>query len=108
MKKIFGAAAFLAAALAASAASANDYRVTIVNKTGLTMKHFYASVTSTNAWEEDILGKDELDDGESVDVEIDDGSDKCHYDFKAVFENGASLERADIDVCKTTSFTYTR
>jgi hypothetical protein len=108
MNKTFGAAAFLAAALVTSTASANDYRVTIVNKTGMAMKHFYASVTSTNAWEEDILGKDVLEDGESVEVEIDDGSEKCHYDFKAVFENGASLERADIDVCKTESFTYTR
>mgnify|MGYP001765670111 CR=1 FL=1 len=108
MKRVLGLAAFLAIALGTTTASANDYRVMIVNKTGMAMRHFYASVTSTNAWEEDILGKDVLEDGESVEVEIDDGSDKCHYDFKAVFENGASLERADIDVCKVTSFTYTR
>ena len=107
MNKTFGAAAFLAAALAASTASANDHRVEIINNTGMAMKHFYASVTSTSAWEEDILGKEVLEDGESVEVDINDGSDKCLYDFKAVFENGASLERAGIDVCKTESFTYT-
>lgn len=94
--------------LAAAPALAADHRVEIVNKTGLAMKHFYASVTTTKSWEEDILGRDVLDDGESVEVDIDDGSGKCHFDFKAVFENGASLEKADIDVCTVTTFTYSR
>lgn len=99
---------FAAGMMAAAPAFAKDYHVDIVNKTGLSMKHFYASVTSANDWEEDILGRDILEDGETFTAEINDGSGKCHYDFKAVFENGASLERADINVCEVSTFTYSR
>jgi hypothetical protein len=92
----------------ASPALANDYHVEIINKTGLAMKHFYASVTSTDSWEEDILGRDILEDGESFEANINDGSGKCRYDFKAVFENGASLVRGNVNVCEVSSFTYNR
>lgn len=89
-------------------ASAADHRVDIVNKTGMPLKHFYASVTSTDDWEEDILGRDVLDDGESFEADINDGSGKCKYDFKAVFANGQSLIQKNIDVCTVTTYTYTR
>lgn len=89
-------------------ASANDYHVEIVNKTGMALKHFYASVTSTDEWEEDILGRDILEDGESFTADIDDGSGKCLYDFKGVFENGQFLVQKKIDVCTVHTYTYTR
>ena len=78
-------------------ATAADHRVDIINKTGMSLKHFYASVTSTESWEEDILGRDVLDDGESFEADINDGRDKCKYDFKAVFENGQSVFQRNID-----------
>lgn len=102
-------AAAAAALLAlATPASANDYQVEIVNKTGMALKHFYASVTATDDWEEDILGRDVLDDGDSFVANIDDGSGKCMYDFKGVFENGQFLVHKNIDVCSVHTYTYSR
>lgn len=95
----------LATTLALPAMAANR-RVDIVNKTGMSMKHFYASTSGNNDWEEDILGKDMLEDGESFEANIDDGTGKCKYDFKAVFDNGASLVRNGINVCQISTFTY--
>ncbi len=89
-------------------AAAADRHVEIINKTGMNLKHFYASVMSADSWEEDILGQDILEDGETFDADIDDGSGKCKYDFKGVFENGESLIQRGIDVCKTSTYTYTR
>lgn len=109
---MIGRTSLLAAVVATFAlvapASANDYHVEIVNKTGMALKHFYASVTSTDKWEEDILGRDVLEDGESFTAEIDDGSGKCMYDFKGVFENGQFLVQQNIDVCNVHTYTYTR
>lgn len=99
------AAAFLLAPVSAFAA---DRVVEIVNKTGRTMIEFYASVTSTNSWEEDILGDDTLDDDDSVDINIDDGSGKCIYDFRAVFEGGSEAVKRGVNVCEIATFTFTR
>ena len=109
MNRTIGMVAALAAALALiGPAAASDHHVTIVNKTGMALKHFYASVTSTDDWEEDVLGKEILEDGETFDVDIDDGSGKCMYDFKGVFENGQFLVQKNIDVCTVHTYTYTR
>ncbi len=87
-------------------ARAADRHVDIVNKTGMTMTKFYASNTGANSWQEDILGRDTLDDGDTIAINIDDGTGACKFDFKAVFENGHDLVRRSIDVCELSSFTY--
>jgi opacity protein-like surface antigen len=108
--KLFATLSTLAVATALSVATAQaaDHRVDIINKTGQTLTHFYASTSDTDDWEEDILGRDTLDNGETVEVDIDDGTGKCVFDFKAVFEGGQSLVKKGINVCKVSSFTYTK
>ena len=102
------AACGLLALAALAPAAAADRRVDIVNSTGLTMTEFYAPNTGTNDWEEDILGQDVLENGDTVEVNIDDGSGKCVFDFKAVFESGQELVRNRINVCQISTFTYRR
>ncbi|NEU13972.1 hypothetical protein G3T14_17820 [Methylobacterium sp. BTF04] len=108
MSKFTTAAVFATALIAAMAtgASAANRHVDIVNKTGMTLKHFYASTSGTDDWEEDILGRDVIEDGDTFDINLDDGTGKCKYDFKAVFENGSSLIRNNINVCQISTFTY--
>lgn len=103
---IAAVAAFAGLAVAGTA-SAADRHVEIINHTKHTISHFYASNTGSNDWEEDILGKDELAPGESVSVDIDDGTGKCKFDFKAVFDDGDSLEKSNINVCEIESYEYT-
>ncbi len=110
-----GAIMALALGLAATPAIAGvqsnddlDRRVRIINDTGQTIMYFYASRQGVDSWEEDMLGADILDDGESVSANIDDGSRACRYDFKAVFDDGQSLERYNINVCEISTYTYTR
>ena len=87
-------------------ACAADRNVDILNQTGQTMMQFYASVTKSNSWEENILGNDSLDDGDTQSVNIDDGSGKCVFDFKAVFKSGASAEKRGVNVCEISTFTF--
>jgi len=90
-----------------SSASAEDRRVRIINETTHTIVRFYASNVGENSWEEDILGQAVLRPGQSVTINVDDGTGYCKYDFKAVFDDGDSLVRSSIDVCKISSYRYT-
>jgi hypothetical protein len=87
-------------------AVAQDRRVYIVNRTGQTMMNFYASRTSTDSWEEDILGDSVLRNGERVRVNIDDGTGACAFDFKAVLRDGRKIERYNINVCTTSEYVF--
>lgn len=100
----------LAAALIVSlgsAASAENREVTVTNASSAAMIEFFASNTGTNNWEEDILGVDVLAVGEAIDVNIDDGSGSCVFDFKATFEDGSSAVMGDVDVCEISQFDFT-
>lgn len=87
-------------------AMAADRRVTITNSTSTTMKMFFASNVDTKKWEEDILGDRVLRPGESIDVDIDDGTDHCAYDFRALFDSGSEIVKNDVNVCKIGQFYF--
>ncbi|WP_417231519.1 hypothetical protein [Brevundimonas sp.] len=115
MFNTFARRAFITAAVAAVAVGTmgfqsndnNNRRVRIINQTGVTMTHFYASNSGQNDWQEDILGRDVLRHNASVMVNIDDGSGACIYDFKARFADGDELERYRINVCQISEYRYT-
>lgn len=83
-------------------------RVRIHNNTGWTMLRFYASDSRVTSWEEDMLGRGTLAAGNSMMMNIDDGSGACLYDFKAEFTNGQVLTRFNVNVCQIADYYYTR
>ena len=44
--------------------------------------------------------------GSSVDINFNDESGYCKFDFKAVFEDGDELVRQNVNVCEVATFTY--
>lgn len=104
----------LASALAALATSvslpafAGKYDVRIVNKTDFVITEFYASRSSTNDWEEDMLDSDVMGSGEALTVRLDDGSQACKFDFRAVFDDGDVVERHNINICEIEQFYFTQ
>ena len=97
--------ATLGASVAAPALALERY-VRIYNNTSYTMTEFYGSNKGTDSWEEDIFGNQVLPAGASVDVNFDDGSGYCVFDFKAVFSNGAELTDYDLNICELDNFYY--
>lgn len=85
--------------------SSYNKHVMLVNDSYKTVREFYGSNAGSDSWEEDILGSDELSPGQSVDVNFEDGSGYCSFDFKAVFTDGTSTVESGIDVCSTTTVT---
>lgn len=100
------ASAILAACFATSALADTNKKVKIINETRHKMVQFHASRVGTNSWEEDILGQDVLDVGNSVTVNF--GTDDyCLYDFLGVFDDGDKVEKRRINVCEISSFRFT-
>lgn len=86
-------------------AQALDRRVQVVNNTSFTIMRFQASNKGSESWEEDILGVRILSPGDTIIMNIDDGSGYCVYDFRATFDDGDAVERRGINVCKVSTFT---
>ena len=91
--------------LAPDTASAQDRRVRIINAGNVTVNSFYASNTNRQSWEEDILGDSVLAPGQSVMVNINDGTGACMFDFRAVLANGRKVESYGMNVCQISSWT---
>lgn len=107
MKKLSVAFTLAILALGVVQASALDRRVRINNRSSYDIVEFYASNTGSRSWEEDILGRNILPAGNSVVINIDDGSGYCKYDFLAVFEDGEEVVSADNNVCELSDFSFT-
>jgi hypothetical protein len=102
----FAALAGLFFLATAAPSQAENRNVRIINETGATMVEFYASNVGADTWEEDILGYDVLGAGDSIMMNIDDGTGYCLYDFKAVFSDGDVVTDEDIDVCEIASYRF--
>ena len=107
-RPLFAAALlFGATAVPAQAADRQDRRIRLINASSETIQEFHASNTGRTRWEEDILGRRVLRPGDSVIINLDDGSGYCRFDFKTVMESGKSLVKRNIDICKLETYRIT-
>lgn len=100
-------ASVVASMLAVGSVSAANRMLTVVNKSTTAMVAFYASNVGTNDWEEDILGQDVLLAGQSVRINMDDGTGYCRFDLKAEFDDGSEAIQENVNVCEVGTFTFT-
>ena len=91
-----------------TSAGAYDRHVVIINQTSYDMVGFYASNVDRNRWGKNVLWYNNispLQPRQILNVDVDDGTGHCIYDFKAAFENGSAAVRRRLDVCHTNSWT---
>lgn len=89
----------------ASQAMAENRVVTFQNHTDEAVEALYGSNTGTNDWEEDLLGEGTLGPDEEIDVNFDDGTGSCAFDFKAVYADGSEGVLPNVDVCSIANVT---
>jgi hypothetical protein len=87
-----------------SAASQNKQDFTLHNETELEIKEVYISPTGNDDWEEDILGKDTLESGDSVNITFTRRREDM-WDMKVVFRNGKSNVWTKLNLSKITDVT---
>ena len=92
---------------AATQANAEDRRVKVINESSQPIVEFHASNSSKTNYEEDILGKRTIPPGQSLVINIDDGSGYCKYDFLTVMKSGQKIEKRGVDVCKVETYRIT-
>ncbi|OUD13111.1 hypothetical protein [Thioflexithrix psekupsensis] len=90
-----------------SAADSYNRRVLVVNNTSMDLVEFYGSNTGTEEWEEDVLDVDVLPSGEEVEVNFNDNTGYCMFDFLMVFSDGTELTHSRFNVCDYGTFTIT-
>ena len=79
-------------------ASALDRLIELTNNTRMPIVEIYIAPMRSDRWNIDLLGSDYLEPASSVFVNIDDRMG-CRLDFKAVFDDGTTQIRRDVDVC---------
>lgn len=104
MRKGLAVAAAVAAAIVVSsnanaAPDGKNRKVTVENLSSQTVRELYASPITATIWEEDLLGQRTLAAGQSISANIDNGTNECYYDLKAVLANGKAVEQRKINVC---------
>ncbi len=86
--------------LFATAALANDADFKMVNKTGYQIDSVYVSRAGAKSWGRDIMGRDALADGESVNITFPHGGTACKFDIKVTYHDEDTAEWANVDLCE--------
>jgi hypothetical protein len=90
----------------AGSAMAYNRHVHIHNNASVTLNEFYASNVGTDNYEENILHGDVIRPGESWDINIDDGTGYCKYDFMAKFVDDTQAKKDNVNVCEVADFYF--
>lgn len=109
MKKITRAVLglFMAAVLFAGMSFAGPQDFVLINNTGADIYTVNISPSSSGDWEEDVMGSDILENGESVTVRFSVGSTR-YWDIQAIFRDGTSISWYNIDLLETYTVTLNR
>ena len=104
---LLASALLMACTTADNTANAADRRVKLINESRMTIVEFHASNISRNGFEEDILGKRVVAPGQSIVINLDDGSGYCKFDFMTVMRTGQKIVKRNVDVCQISTYRIT-
>ena len=97
--------ALLATTLAIGVAHAADQDFTLVNSTGYQIDEVYVSATNQRAWGSDVMGKDALPNGSSVEIQFAPQAQACKYDMRVKYHDGDEAVWQNLDFCNITRVT---
>jgi hypothetical protein len=99
--------AALLVAMFAMPALADPRDFTVNNNTSFVLTHVYVQSSDSNTWGDDIMGRDVLDSGTSVNVVFGafDGT-TCLYDVKVLGQAGQVGYLYKVDLCSVTNVTF--
>lgn len=105
MKTVFNfvAAAVAASVMATAAAAQTSQQIRVLNQSGVTLYTLYASDTTNNSWENDLLGNRVLNNGQFFDLTIRNVYN-CNYDFRFEFTTGQVYTDV-INICTVGTYT---
>jgi len=75
------------------------------NETGVEIHEVFVSPVTSDDWEENVLGKDTLPEGESVKITFDDRDKHSHWDLKVTDGKDNSIEWHDLNLVEISDLT---
>lgn len=101
MVKYFVASALLLASATSGAESTDgkNRKILVQNVGSVTINELYASPVTATTWEEDLFGTHTLPPNQSISANIDNGTNECNFDLKAVRANGSEVIERGVNVC---------
>ena len=79
---------------------------TLINRTGYDIDAVFVSPSKSDDWEEDVLGKDTLADGEAWEIKFHRAAKTCRWDLKVVYsDDNSSAVWSNIDLCSVEKIT---
>ncbi len=105
MKTVFklAAATAVAALMASAVAAQTTQQIRVLNRSGTTLYTLFASDTTNNSWENDLLGNRVLNNGQYFDITIRNVYN-CMYDFRFEFTTGQVYTDV-INICNIGTYT---
>lgn len=98
-------AALAVAALPSSATAQGRQDFELRNATGYDIAEVYVAPTSSDNWEEDVMGDDTLDNGKRVTIHFPVKAKQCLYDIKVVWTDGDEAQWRKFDLCTVSRIT---
>jgi len=87
------------------AANAADQDFTLVNATGVEIDKVFITPHDKDDWEEDILGRDTLPDGESVDIKFHRAETAAMWDLRIEDSKGNAIEWENLNLLEINKLT---
>jgi hypothetical protein len=91
---------------AVAPAYAEDLVFKLNNKSSGAVNELYVSPLDANTWEEDILGQDVLDSGQTATITISNADGRCQWDVRIVYDDASVTDERNIDLCTLANGTY--
>lgn len=90
---------------AASSDQSGKQDFTLVNQTGVEIHKVFISPHDSNDWEEDILGRDTLPEGQSVDIKFHRNEKAANWDLRVEDSQGHALEWENLNLLEISKVT---
>ena len=78
---------------------------TVINATGVVINALFVSAADDENWEEDVLGRDQLADGEEVEIDFPGGEDADLWDLRIEDSEGNFITWEDHNLSAITRLT---
>ncbi len=78
----------------------------IVNNSSVVLTNIYIAPSSSDNWEEDTMGEDVLNPGDTVHMTFDGTGSECLYDIKAVGQQGQVGYLYKVNLCSVDTVTF--
>jgi hypothetical protein len=100
MRLAFASLALAATLAVTGGAHAGEQDFKLINKTGYQIDSVYVGASSSKSWGNDIMGRDALADGETVNITFPHTTSACSFDIKVKYNDGDTAEWSQVDLCK--------